>query len=126
MKSAYNRQLGKTVLVTSAGLTLYHNATESKGHVRCTGGCTSAWPPLLLPAGGHPTAGAGVSQAKLGTMRRPDGKTQVAYGGMALYRFGSDTRAGDARGQGVGGIWFAVAATSPATTSTPTDTGYGY
>ena len=138
VKSAYVEALKKTALVTSSGLTLYRNTTETKGRIRCTAACASAWPPLVVPAGDRVAAGAGVAQAKLGTVRRPDGKQQATYAGMPLYRFAADRRAGDAKGQGVGGVWFAVAASgtaAPPTTSTtsttststqPTDTGYGY
>jgi predicted lipoprotein with Yx(FWY)xxD motif len=136
VKSAYNKTLKKAVLVTSAGLTLYRNTTETKGRIRCTGACASAWPPLVLAAGDRLAAGAGVTQAKLGTVRRPDGKRQATYSGMPLYRFAADRNAGNAKGQGLGGVWFAVTASGtapPATTATttststqPTDTGYGY
>jgi len=73
-------------------------------------------------------------QAKLGTVKRPDGKRQATYAGSPLYRFAAD-RSGQARGQGLAGVWFAVtvaggaapAPTAPATTAAPpTDTGYGY
>jgi predicted lipoprotein with Yx(FWY)xxD motif len=139
VKSAYVKSLKKTALVTSSGLTLYRNTTEKNGHIRCTGACASAWPPLLVPAGDRVVAGPGVAQAKLGTTRRPDGKRQATYAGAPLYRFASDRKAGDAKGQGLGGVWFAARAsgvaapttTAPPTTSTtstttPTDTGYGY
>jgi predicted lipoprotein with Yx(FWY)xxD motif len=142
VKSAYVRALKRSALVTSAGLTLYRNKTEKNGHIRCTGACASAWPPLLVPTGDRLSAGPGVAQAKLGTTRRPDGKRQATYGGSPLYRFASDSKAGDAKGQGVGGVWLAAGAsgpsapattapatTAPATTTTsttPTDTGYSY
>jgi predicted lipoprotein with Yx(FWY)xxD motif len=140
VKSAYVKALKRSALLTSSGLTLYRNTTEKNGHIRCTGTCAAAWPPLLVPTGDRLVAGTGVAQAKLGTTRRPDGKRQATYAGSPLYRFASDRRAGDAKGQGLGGVWFAAggsgatapapAPTAPGTTSTtsttPTDTGYGY
>jgi predicted lipoprotein with Yx(FWY)xxD motif len=136
VKSAYVKALKRSALVTSSGLTLYRNTTEKNGHIRCTGACAAAWPPLLVPTGNKLVAGPGVAQAKLGTTRRPDGKRQATYSGSPLYRFASDRKAGDARGQGLGGVWFAAggsgvsapATTAPPTTSTttPTDTGYSY
>jgi len=138
VKSAYVTTLKRSALVTSSGLTLYRNRSEKNGRIRCTGACTATWPPLLVPSGDRLLAGAGVAQAKLGTTRRPDGKRQATYGGSPLYRFASDRKAGDAKGQGLGGVWFAAggsgatapAPTAPPTTSTtsttPTDTGYSY
>jgi|SRR6266536_1658377 len=143
VKSAYVKALKRSALVTASGLTLYRNTTEKNGHIRCTGACASAWPPLLVPTGDRLAAGPGVVQAKLGTTRRPDGKRQATYGGSPLYHFASDRKAGDAKGQGVGGVWFAAGASgasapataAPATTATattattsttPTDTGYSY
>jgi predicted lipoprotein with Yx(FWY)xxD motif len=137
VKSAFVESLGKTVLVTSSGLTLYRNTAERGGHIRCTGSCAATWPPLLVPTGDRLAAGSGIRQAKLGTVKRPDGKRQATYAGSPLYRYAADRRAGDANGQGIGGIWFSLAlagaaapaTTAPATTSPPqsTDTGgYGY
>ena len=144
VKTAFNKKLGKTVLDTPGGLTLYRNTQEKNHRIRCTGGCAKAWPPLLVAAGSKPVAGAGIVQAKLATIKRPDGKTQVTYGGWPLYRFASDSKPGDANGQGIEGIWFSVTVAGsgsgsgsgstspapPATSSTystdTTDTGYTY
>jgi predicted lipoprotein with Yx(FWY)xxD motif len=138
VKKALNKKLGKTILVTGSGLTLYENTRERNGKIHCTGSCRTFWPPLLLPAGGKPTAGAGVSQANLGTLKRPDGGTQVTYKRAPLYHFQSDKKAGDVSGQGVkdlGGTWSAVVApnsstappTPPPTPPTTTTTGgYSY
>jgi predicted lipoprotein with Yx(FWY)xxD motif len=139
VKSAFVPALGKTVLVDASGRTLYRNRTEKGGRIRCTGACAAAWPPLLVPAGARVTAGAGVAQAKLGTVLRPGGKRQATYAGQPLYRFAADRRAGQAKGQALGGVWFAIAPASstpapppppppPATAPPPpTDTGgYGY
>ena len=46
----------------------------------------------------------------LGTTTRDDGTTQVTYDGHPLYLYSGDTAAGDANGEGVGDIWFAVTA----------------
>ncbi len=82
--------------------------------------------------------GSGATASKLGTIKRPDGHTQVTYNGLALYRYSADRKPGDVKGQGVEGNWFAVtpagtlatAATTPPPTTTATTTttggGYGY
>src|SRR5260370_15765768 len=84
VKEAFNKKLKKTIFVTGSGITLYENTTEQKGKIHCTGSCRTAWPPLLVPAGSKVTAGAGVSQSKLGTLKRPDGGSQVTYKGVPL------------------------------------------
>lgn len=132
-----------TVLVNASGRTLYHLTTEAHGKIKCTGVCATAWPPLTINAGAKPTAGTGVTQAKLGTIKRPDGRTQVTYNGFPLYRYGDDRKRGQVEGQGEQHIWFVVApsgkvvktaggttTTAPTTTSstppTTTSGGYGY
>jgi predicted lipoprotein with Yx(FWY)xxD motif len=131
-----------SLLVSANGRTLYHETIETQGKIKCTGGCAAAWPPLTIKAGTKPTAGAGVKQALLGTIKRPDGRTQVTYNHFPLYRYGDDMKRGDVKGEGELHIWFVVAptgklvksgtgGTTPApttTSSTPTTTsgGYGY
>ena len=122
VKATMNTTLGKKVLVTSSGLTLYRNKTETAGHVKCTGACATVWPPLTLPVGAtHATAGAGITQSALGKAKRADGKWQVTYKGQRLYRYAADRKAGQAAGEGIGGIWFAVStgAVSTSTGTTP-------
>jgi len=121
-----------TVLVSANGRTLYHLTAEKRGKIACSGTCAKAWPPLTIKKGAKPTAGTGVKAAKLGTIKRPDGTIQVTYNGFALYRYGDDTKKGDAEGQGEDHVWFTIsasgalvktAATQPATTTTSTGAG---
>lgn len=103
-----NLRVGTTslgaVLVDGAGRTLYVFTKDEKNKSNCTGGCLSTWPPLL----GTPTAGAGVTAAKLGSFTTVDGKTQATLDGMPLYYYAADTAPGDAKGQNVGTVWFVV------------------
>lgn len=94
------------VLDNSKGFTLYHLTTESGGKIKCTGSCVSIWPPALA-SGSLPTAPSGVS-GTFGTIVRPDGTTQLTFDGMPLYTYSGDTAAGQANGQGIQGVWFAV------------------
>lgn len=103
-------QLGP-MLTDARGRTLYLFTRDTPNKSTCTGACAQAWPPLLTTAA--PVPGPGVNTALLGTTQRPDGSTQVTYNGWPLYYFASDQNPGDARGQGVGGVWFVV---SPAGT----------
>jgi len=107
VKSADVGTLG-TVVVSAKGHTLYHYTAEAKNQTKCTGACAKQWPPLVVKAGAKPVAGPGVTAAKLGVVKRADGTYQVTYGGLALYLFAGDTKAGDSNGQALGGKWFAV------------------
>jgi predicted lipoprotein with Yx(FWY)xxD motif len=112
-----------SVIVNAAGRTLYHDGHESSGHLKCVGACARIWPPLLIPAGAKPLAGPGVSRSLLGTIKRPGGGgVQVTYRGMALYRYVHDTKAGEASGQGAGGIWHAITPAGAIDTKTPSAT----
>jgi predicted lipoprotein with Yx(FWY)xxD motif len=109
-----------TVLTGKDGLTLYtwkkDTTPNSSG---CTGGCATAWPPVTVGTGETPIAGAGVT-GTLATFTRSDGSTQVSYNGAALYYFASDSKAGDATGQGKGDFFVATpsgASGSPAATT---------
>ncbi len=148
VKVTRTASLGK-LLATSSGLTLYHYTDEKAGKIDCKGACAKLWPPLLVKAGTKPTLGAGLKAAKVGTVKRPDGGTQVTYNGLALYRYAPDKKAGDVKGQGLFKVWYVIAPTgkivkrnattpaaapapaTPGTDTTPTDTtpsggGYDY
>lgn len=93
------------VLVNSEGRTLYAFSGE-----KCEGACAKAWPPLL-DENGEPEPSNGTSAARLGTVERPDGTTQVTYAGHPLYTFGGDGAPGEANGNGesaFGGTWTAL------------------
>jgi predicted lipoprotein with Yx(FWY)xxD motif len=98
--------LGKTVLTNNAGRTLYSLSVEKHGRFICTGGCLGTWKPLVVPAGTKPTG-----PATLGTVKRPDGRTQVTYKGRPLYAFAGDKKPGEANGEGFKdvGTWHAAA-----------------
>ena len=54
-----------------------------------------------LPAVPVRVIGEGVDPAKLGTLTRDDGATQVSYDGHPLYRYSGDTTAGQVTGVGI-------------------------
>lgn len=120
------------VLVDAQGDALYSPDQEAGGKVLCTGACASIWEPLTLPDGDQPTGSSDVS-AKLGTVQRPDGTSQVTFEGKPLYTFVADPEPGTVTGDGFtdafGGTSFTwhVAATGPVSSgSTSTGGGYGY
>jgi predicted lipoprotein with Yx(FWY)xxD motif len=107
---------GSSVLANLRGRTLYSLSVEKHGRFICTAGCLSIWHPLVVAKGVRPTG-----PVKLGTVKRPDGRTQVTYRGRPLYSFADDTKTGEANGEGIKdvGTWHAA---KPATSSSqPTD-----
>ena len=111
-------------LADSAGRPLYTYSADQAGATTsaCTGGCASAWPPLMTS--GTPTAGPGVT----GTLAKLS-SGQVTWNGHPLYTFASDSPGGNPTGDGVSGFHLAVASgsTAPAsTTTTKASSGYHY
>jgi predicted lipoprotein with Yx(FWY)xxD motif len=119
------------VLVNASGRTLYLFGPDNQKKVTCTGMCADAWPPLYVK--GKPKPGSGIKDSLLGTIKAPNGKTQVTYNHWPLYTFSGDTKSGQANGEGLrafGGVWFAVnkdghrarptSSTAPTSTTTTT------
>jgi predicted lipoprotein with Yx(FWY)xxD motif len=107
VSTAPNAKLGKTILVTTGGLTLYSLSTERHGRFICkTRACLAFWKPLHVAKGMRP---GGING--LGTVRRPDHTIQVTYRGAPLYRFYLDRKRGDVLGNGFrdAGVWRPVA-----------------
>jgi predicted lipoprotein with Yx(FWY)xxD motif len=98
------------VLVDSEGHTLYAFSGDAGEAATCEGACAKAWPPLIDESG-EPQPSNGTGAARLGTIKRADGTTQVTYSGHPLYEFGGDKAPGEANGNGqsaFGGTWTAL------------------
>ena len=93
----------ETILTNAQGLTLYYRTSDSPPSTVCSGGCASAWPPLLAPSSGTPTSAPSLP-GKLTVVVDANGN-QVEYNGHPLYTFASDSAAGQTNGEGVGGVW---------------------
>jgi len=95
------------ILVDSAGRTVYYYDKDTVGETTsaCTGPCVGLWPAVPAPA--EPKVGPGV-EGTLGTVRGPDGNSQLTLDGHPLYTFVSDQKPGDTAGQGYDGIWWVV------------------
>jgi predicted lipoprotein with Yx(FWY)xxD motif len=94
------------ILVDADGRTLYAFTKDKGDQSACSGECAANWPALT----GTATAGTGVQASLLSTAAQAGGDDQVTYDGRPLYYFAGDARPGDTNGQGVGNVWFAVAA----------------
>jgi predicted lipoprotein with Yx(FWY)xxD motif len=84
-------------LVNSSGMTIYTPKTpaEANGKIKCTGSCLSFWFPVTATSASPAPSGL---PGRLGTIRRPGGKTQLTYNGKPLYTFRLDTAPGQAHG----------------------------
>ena len=91
------------ILVDSKGITLYIDENDKPGAPACTGGCLTAWPPLVAPA--SPTYGAGLDPSKFSTVTAADGTKQLAVDGFPLYTWTNDKKPGDTTGQDVNGFY---------------------
>ena len=115
-----------TVLVDSAGLTLYFADEESGGDIKCVDACLSFWTPVEA-TGSIPSDIDG-----LGTMKRDDtGVKQLTLDGAPLYTFKLDKGPGQATGDdftdsfdGVSFTWHA-AATDASADDSGSDSGGG-
>ena len=94
------------ILTDGEGRALYLFTKDERNKSNCSGGCATAWPPLLT--GGDPQAGPGVNRGRLGMISREDGSAQVTYNGWPLYYHAKDAQPGDITGQDRGGVWFVV------------------
>jgi predicted lipoprotein with Yx(FWY)xxD motif len=93
------------VLANSKGFTLYWYSKDTSMTSACTGGCATAWPPLI----GTPKAAMGVRlTGKLAAITRAGGLTQATYKGHPLYTYAGDTAPGQVKGNGLGGVWHAL------------------
>jgi predicted lipoprotein with Yx(FWY)xxD motif len=100
-----------TVLVTNKGFALYMFEPDAARHVTCTGGCATAWPPLLVAAGQTVAPGPGIRPGLLGTDPHPGGGRVVTYRGWPLYTYLGDAAPGHAAGQAAdddGGDWYVM------------------
>jgi len=75
------------ILATPKKQALYYWNVEKRagGRIRCTGACAKAWPPLYAK-GAVPRKIRGIA-GTFGTVRRPDGRRQVTYNGLAVYTY---------------------------------------
>jgi predicted lipoprotein with Yx(FWY)xxD motif len=106
--AAENPDLGQ-ILVDSQGRTVYLFEKDEAGKSNCNGACAQEWPPLTTT--GSPKAGDGIEAAKLDTVKRDDGSTQVVFDGHPLYLYAGDTKPGDANGNELeefGAEWYAL------------------
>lgn len=77
------------ILATRGHKALYYWNVEKRagGKIRCTGACAKAWPPLIVrSAAAVPRRLPGIV-GTFGVIRRPDGRLQVTFRGLAIYTY---------------------------------------
>jgi predicted lipoprotein with Yx(FWY)xxD motif len=116
IKTAYNAELKKTIVVDGRGRTIYLLISDSGGKPSCAAispDCPKAWP--AVTSQGKPAAGKGINAALLGVTKGAGGVRQVTYKQHPLYFFhggfgapAGDKQPGHVRGQAFYGIWFVL------------------
>ena len=89
------------VLADAMGYTLYTFDKDGAGRSACYDECAGAWPPFAVRPGEAPSGAFTI-------VVRGDGLRQWALEGRPLYTFAADTKPGDVRGDGLGGLWHAA------------------
>lgn len=92
-------------LTDARGRALYLLEEDGEGETTCVDDCAEAWPPLLASDGAPAAAHSSIRPDLLGTLTRPDGTTQVTYGGHALYYYAQDQGPAQTTGQDVTDQW---------------------
>jgi len=102
-------------ILTASGRALYTFDKDVANKSNCNGGCATAWPPFLVKDGDLTPAGIRV-------ITRDDGAKQWAMNEKPLYFFAADVQAGDAKGDGQGGVWHVLRAAAKRSEAKPAAT----
>ena len=110
-KVATDAKLGKILVDSATGKTLYTWAKDSDENSQCYDQCATFWPPFVTTA--KTVAADGVTTGKFSTTARKDGSLQVTFNSHPLYFYARDAAAGETNGQGstgFGAVWQVVSA----------------
>ncbi|MBD8553283.1 hypothetical protein IFT84_01965 [Rhizobium sp. CFBP 8762] len=89
------------VFADSKGMTLYTFDKDMKGKSACAADCMKKWPPFMAGSMAKPSGDWSVVKSTAGT-------DMWAYKGKPVYTFAMDKKPGDAKGEGMGGVWHMV------------------
>ena len=86
-----NARFGE-ILQSKNRLPLYYWQVEKRvgGKIRCTGQCARVWPPLVVESRSAVRVRLPGVPGRFGVVRRPDGRLQVTFRGLALYAYHDD------------------------------------
>ncbi len=99
--SAY-AALAAGMMTDANGMTLYTFDKDEGGVSACYDECAKNWPPYLGTA-------ADKMPKEWTLTARKDGAMQWAYDGKPVYLFAGDKAKGDAKGDGLKGVWHIIA-----------------
>ena len=101
------KRMGQVVL-NQKGFVLYRfdGDKNAPAESSCDGDCAKVWKPALTNDG-KPTLDK-VDAKLVGTVTRDDGTKQLTLKGWPLYSYVGDLKAGQWKGQNVGGKWFVI------------------
>jgi predicted lipoprotein with Yx(FWY)xxD motif len=89
------------ILADASGRTLYTFDKDASNKSNCNDGCAATWPPFLVKEDDR-------TPANFSLITRDDGTKQWALNGKPLYFFAADVQAGEAKGDGKGGVWHVI------------------
>jgi predicted lipoprotein with Yx(FWY)xxD motif len=101
------KRMGK-VVVNQEGFVLYRfdgDKNKPQAATNCEGDCAAIWPPAITD--GKPEL-KGVDPKLVGTVTRKDGSKQITIDKWPVYTYIGDKKAGQWKGQNVGGKWFVI------------------
>jgi predicted lipoprotein with Yx(FWY)xxD motif len=90
-----------TSMTATNGMTIYAFDKDTGAESTCYDQCAAMWPPYLGESKAALTKGWTL-------VPRKDGKMQFAYDGHPMYFFAKDAAKGDAKGDGMNGVWHIV------------------
>jgi len=99
-------------ILAASGHTLYTSDKDAANKSNCNGGCAAAWPPFLVKDGDN-------VPVEFRVITRDDGAKQWALNEKPLYFFAADVQAGDAKGDGKGGVWHVIRGASKRSEAQP-------
>ena len=102
-------------ILAASGRTLYTFDKDAANKSNCNGGCAAAWPPFLVKDGDR-------TPVEFRVITRDDGATQWAMNEKPLYFYAADVQAGDAKGDGQGGVWHVIRGASKRSEAKPAAT----
>jgi predicted lipoprotein with Yx(FWY)xxD motif len=102
-------------ILAAAGRTLYTFDKDAANKSNCNGGCAVAWPPFLVKEGDR-------TPGEFRVITRDDGARQWAINGKPVYFYAADVQAGDAKGEGQGGVWHVIRGASKRSEAKPAAT----
>jgi predicted lipoprotein with Yx(FWY)xxD motif len=108
-KVATDAKLGKLLVDSATGKTLYLWAKDTDENSQCYDQCATFWPALVTQA--KIVAADGVTIGKFGVSTRKDGTQQVTFNSRPLYFYARDTAPGETNGQGstgFGAVWTVI------------------